>query len=77
LAAGKVLAAGFIVNKADFLFRLCRLSRITLRDGRHMVPSLSAEPKNFAVITKRVNLTGIGSDLNDLPCHTILPAGRG
>jgi len=76
-AARKALAAGFIVNKADFLFQLCRLSRIALRDGRHMVPSLSAEPKNLAVIAKRIYLTGIGRDLNDLPCHAILPAGRG
>jgi hypothetical protein len=37
-----------------------------------VVPDVSAEPKNLAVIAKRVNLTGIGCDLNDLPCHTIL-----
>jgi hypothetical protein len=37
-----------------------------------MVPSLSTEPKNLAVIAKRIYLTGIGSDLNDLtlPCDS-------
>jgi hypothetical protein len=71
-SSGRFLAAWLIVyvdNKAGFLFRLCRVSRFALRDGRHMVPSLSAEPKNLAVIAKRIYLTGIGSDLNDLPCH--------
>jgi hypothetical protein len=67
----------YVDHEAGLLFRLCRVSRIALRDGRHVVPSLSTEPKNLAVIAKRIYLTGIGSDLNDLPCHAILPAGRG
>jgi hypothetical protein len=76
-SAGRFLAVRLIVyvDKAGLLFRLCRISRIALRNGRHMVPSLSAEPKNLAVIAKRVHLTGIGSDLNDLPCHATLPRG--
>jgi hypothetical protein len=42
-----------------------------LWDRRHRLPSVVDQPKNLAVIAKRVKKAGISGDLNNGPCHGI------
>jgi hypothetical protein len=49
--------------------RIWSLSRIALRDRRHRLPNVVDQPKNLAVVAKRVQVAGICGDLNDVPCH--------
>jgi hypothetical protein len=44
---------------------------IVLWDRCHRLPNVVDQPKNLAVIAKRVKIAGISSDLNNGPCHAI------
>jgi hypothetical protein len=44
---------------------------IVLGDRRHWLPNVVHQPKNLAVIAKRVKIAGISGDLNNGPCHGI------
>jgi hypothetical protein len=69
-----VLAAGWFIverNKSGLWLR----SYIALRDRRHRLPDVVDQPKNHAVIAKCVQITGVGGDLNNGPCHAIFPLG--
>jgi hypothetical protein len=51
-----------------------RRSRRCLADRperRHRLPNVVDQPKNLAVIAKRVKIAGISGDLNNGPCHAI------
>jgi hypothetical protein len=69
---GGVSPAGLIrdLNESRFRFR-AGVSRIVLRDRRHRLPNVVYQPKNLAVIAKRVKIAGISGDLNNGPCHAI------
>ena len=74
---GCLTPAGLIrdLNESRFRFR-AGVSRIVLRDRRHRLPNVVYQPKNLAVIAKRVKIAGISGDLNNGPGHSISPGPK-
>jgi hypothetical protein len=65
-------AAGLICDRNKSRFRpRAGVSRIVLMDRRHRLPKVVDQPKNLAVIAKRVKIAGISGDQDNGPCHAI------
>jgi hypothetical protein len=70
--APRFSAAGLFVRERIVCgFKYARGTEVALRDWHHGLPRVVDEPKNFAVIAKRIQVARISGDLNNGPCHAI------